>query len=198
MASWLLRDDLTDTIPAFIQLAEAKLARDVRRKTLRATLTVDAYANDLSSLENFGELRSLALGTSDPSLDLPIQIGSMEQLIEMRARMTTPGRPRFAAVVADELLVGPTPDDTYTGEATYFERLVPLSDTQTTNSLLTEAPDLYLWATLLMAAPYLEHDERIQTWLNYYNDAVAGLTAKRDQEEFAASLRPIRLPIVFG
>jgi hypothetical protein len=194
----LLRDDLTNTIPALIQLAEAKMARDVRRKTLRATLTISDFATDLSALTNFGELRSINLVTSDESLDTPIHIGSMEQLAEQRARMITPGRPKFAAVVDQELLVGPTPDDSYDAQVTYYEALVPLSASQTTNSLLTEAPDLYVWATLLMAAPFLEHDERIPTWLNYYNDAVAGLANKRDQEEFAASLRPIRLPIVFG
>ena len=92
----------------------------------------------------------------------------------------------------------PAPDQAYAAEVFYFQQLSPLSSTNTTNSVLTEAPDLYLFGALKEAEPFLEHDERIQVWETKYADALTQLLDVRDREEFNASLQPIRLPVVFG
>lgn len=199
LASWLTRSDLTLEIPGFIQLAEAKIKRLVRRKTLRADLTISAYANALTGLANFGELRSLHLVTSSASLDRPIAVGSPEQLASLRTLFAgTTGRPQRAAIVGTELLVGPTPDQSYTAEATYFEALQALSATNTTNSILLEAPDLYLWGALMQAEKYLENDPRVTLWKTDFAEAVEEINAKRQTEEYSASFRPVHLPVVYG
>ena len=46
----------------------------------------------------------------------------------------------------------------------YRQNIPALTSTNTSNWLLTLAPDLYLYGTLLETAPYLKEDERIQTW----------------------------------
>lgn len=171
----------------------------MRRKTLRADLTISAYANALTGLLNFGELRSLHLTTGSPHLDRPISIGSPEQLAEVRAMYAgASGRPIRAAVVDTDLLVGPTPDQAYTAECTYYEKLLPLSGSQTTNSILTEAPDIYLWGALIAAEKYTENDPRSKEWKQDFEQAIAELNQKRQTEEYQASLRPIRLPVIYG
>ena len=47
---------------------------------------------------------------------------------------------------------------------TYYAKIPALSDTITTNWLLTKSPDLYLYSALLEATPYLKNDERLQVW----------------------------------
>lgn len=108
------------------------------------------------------------------------------------------GRPIRAAIVGSELLVGPTPDQSYTAEATYFEALQALSGSNATNSIILEAPDIYLWGSLMQAEKYLENDDRVATWKTDFAECVEELNGKRQTEEYSASYRPVRLPVVYG
>jgi hypothetical protein len=65
------------------------------------------------------------------------------------------------------------------------------------NDILTEAPDLYLYGALYESAPYLEHDERIPIWEDFFEKGVTELDIKRQREETNASYRPARLPVFF-
>lgn len=195
VAAWLNRTDLTETIPGFIKLAEAQISRRLRRTTMRATVTISDAAYVLSAA--VAELRSLRLVTADTRKDLPITICTPEILASHRASWSAVGRPRFAAVVGGSLLFVPAPDQAYSLEISYFPRLIPLTASNLTNIVLTEAPDLYLYGALKAAAPYLEHDERIPVWDAGFETALTELGIVREREEFNASLRPARLPRVF-
>lgn len=195
IAVWLNRTDLTDVIPGFIVLAEAQISRRLRRTTMRATVTVSEAAYGLSA--DVAELRSLRLVTSDTRSDLPIAICTQEILDSHRAAWSVTGRPRYAAVVGRTLLLVPAPDAAYSMEMSFFPRLIPLSDANLTNIVLTEAADLYLYGALKASAPYLEHDERIPVWSAGFEQALSELEIVREREEFNASLRPARLPRVF-
>lgn len=197
VANWLARDDLTARLPDFIAIAEDEIQRIVRRKTIRADLVVSTLATVLPA--TCAELRSAYPRTASPTRDLPLKISSPEVLAEQRAARTVSGRPVYGAVIDGTLLVAPTPDQAYTFETIYYEKLVPLDNaTHTTNSILTENADIYLWGALKESAPYLQHDERIEIWENKFYKAVDQLNAAREREESNASIRPIRLPVVFG
>lgn len=195
IARWLDRDDLTADIPGFIQLAEAEIQRVLRRTSKRQTITISEETTSLPT--TVAELRSIHLVTSSVSLDKPISIVTPEMLAEVRARNMVAGRPRFASIIGSNIVVSPAPDDVYAAEIVYFEKLTPLSDTQTINTVLTEAPDAYLFGSLAQAAAFLEHDERLPVWETKFNRALAQLETVREREEFNASLRPARLPVVF-
>ncbi len=64
--------------------------------------------------------------------------------------------------------VVPTPDISYPFELSYYEKPIPLSETNQTNWLTENAPDMLLYATLLEAVPYLKNDPRIAVWKDYY------------------------------
>jgi hypothetical protein len=59
--------------------------------------------------------------------------------------------------------LAPTPDRNYSIEMVYRANIPSLA-TNAGNWLLTLAPDLYLYGTLLESAPYIKEDGRIQTW----------------------------------
>lgn len=196
VAEWLDRGDLAPRIPEFVQLAEAEMTRVLRRRVVRATLAVAGATTNLPA--DCVELRSISLVSGTPHADLPIRVGTMERLAEVRARYGgAAGRPVQAAVIGGQLLVAPAPDTAYDADVTYFERLVPLGAGATSNSVLEDAPDVYLWGALLQAAPYLQHDERIPVWREKFDRALTQLNVAREREESAASLRPARLPVVF-
>lgn len=199
VANWLLRTDLTDQIVDFIYLAETELTRRVRRCSVRTTISI--MDRDTTLPTDAVELRSIYLQSGEPTKDGPLIIGSPEMLAEMRARRANVGgRPQYAAMLGNHILVAPDPNRSYTAEVIYFQQLqflTGLGDTSV-NSLLAEAPDAYLYGALLQAEPFLEHDERVPLWQSKFDNAINQLNDVRDREEYNASIRPIRLPIVFS
>jgi hypothetical protein len=193
---WLNRPDLAAKVPVFIQLAEAEMSSDVRRKTIRSTVTFNQAAFPLPA--DCAELRSIHLSTGTSGYDGPIDVCTPDMLAEFRTSLSASGRPRKAAVVGTDLLLVPAPDKAYPAELTYYEKLASLSSTITSNTTLTDAPDLYLKGSLLQAEAYLEHDERIPTWRTDYDNAIEQLNLQREREEYGASTKPVRLPVVFG
>jgi hypothetical protein len=195
IADYLNRTDLTNQIPGFIQLAEAQIARDLRRTTVRATISL-ASAN-VTMPATLKELRSIRLVTASPTQDTPIRIVTPDMLAERRAGRTATGRPRYACIVGSDLLLVPAPDQAYSAEITYFQKLIPLSGGNPSNAVLVEGPDAYLFGALKEAAPFMQHDERIAVWEAKFDDALASMQRARANEEQGASLRPARLPRVF-
>jgi len=78
------------------------------------------------------------------------------------------GKTRYYTIIDGAFELIPTPSNSVELTITYYAKIPALSSTQATNWLLTKAPDLYLYATLTNAAPYLQNDERIRlgrSWL---------------------------------
>ena len=65
-------------------------------------------------------------------------------------------------------------------------------------SIIVTMPLMFLYGALLQAAPFLEHDTRTAVWQSKFDNAIEQLNNVRDREEYNASIRPIRLPIVFS
>lgn len=192
---WLNRGDLADQIPEFITLTEAEISRVLRKSSTRQTVTLTEEALTLGSA--VGELRSVRLITNSPSSDLPLEIGTPEIFWEWKARLHSSGRPRKAALIAGRLVVAPVPDAAYSAEIVYYNALVPLSDTNPTNEVLRDDPDVYLFGALMQAAPFLKDDERIPVWEAKFSRGLAQIEVQMQRRE-SASLQPIRLPVVLG
>lgn len=187
-------------IPSFITIAEAQIARDLRRYTKRASVTLNADQNNLPS--DVRELESARLVTTSAIQDLPLIVTTPEELAVRRAQTgDAPGRPLRVAILNDgvnqSLLTQPTPDGIYSAEITYFQKLVPLSASNTSNIVLVEAPDLYLFGALKEAEAFLENDERVAMWEAKYGSAFTSMMAQRDRESYQASRRPQPLERVF-
>lgn len=198
IADYLNRDDLTDQIPGFIALAEAKIKRKVRRKTVRN----DAFsisAEETSLPTDCAEVRYVLPLTGSPSRDVPLKLATPAMLADWRAMTSgVSSVPRVFAVLDSKLLVAPPPDQAYTHRLVYFQSLTALSGTNADNPVLLEAPDIYLYGALAEAAPFLQHDERISMWKDLFNEAIDDLNEKRQREETSALLHAARLPRVFG
>jgi hypothetical protein len=194
VANWLNRDDLSARIPEFIELLEGDLRRRLRRGVTRADITLDSGAVALPS--TVAEVRYLRLNTGPTHRDTMVYPRTPEELNELRASVHPTGRPRYFSVVNNTLLLVPAPSESFTAEIVYFTKYVPVSASQP--GLIPTAPDMYLFGTLAIASSYLEHDERIQQWVAWYDDALKQLNRQREEEEFGLSLMPMRLPVVFG
>ena len=62
----------------------------------------------------------------------------------------------------------PAPADDIEIEMVYYGKIPALTSINTTNWLLTRAPDIYLYGALTHAAPFLKNDARLQTFGQIY------------------------------
>lgn len=179
ISSWLDRDDLTSVIPDFIMLAEHQMNREVRhyKMTERSSANLDSRYNAVPA--DWLETIRFTLTTSSPSR---LQLISIDEMASQRENSNnTTGRPKFYCHIGDSFELYPTPDGTYASELVYYEKITPLSDSNTSNWLLADGPDAYLYGALSQAAPYLGEDERIAVWSGLYNGAVASLNTSSDR-----------------
>ena len=170
VADWLNRSDLTTAIPDFISLAEAQIERTLRTRQMivRANASFDAQYGAVPS--DFLETKSLKLTSTNPQT--PLQFLSIDALDNEMTNYTASGKPKFFGIVGGQFRIVPTPDATYTTELTYYAKLTKLSSSVASNWLLASSPDIYLYGSLLQAAPYLQDDARIQTWATLYERAL--------------------------
>lgn len=191
------RTDLTDRIPEFIALAEARLKRD---KRLREILTVDFNASEDYSLPS-GFKSPVSLYHDGAQQYGRIAMVSPAELSERKLRHGDTGVPRFSAVIATSagrtLRFAPEPDATYGLRMVYEAGVDALSDSNTTNWLLDIAPDLYLWASLSAAEGYLQEDSRVQLWKQEYDQAAEEFKMDRKRTEHGGPLAP-RPRIIIG
>jgi hypothetical protein len=198
VADWLNRSDLTTAITAdFIPLAEAEMRRRLRRSTESTTIFVSSAA--INPPSDMAAPISLHLDSGSPSQDRPLRFVTPEMLAErLAAAAGVAGRPDTYAYYDGQFQFAPEPDQSYDGILLYYQQLTPLTADGSTNTILSEAPDAYLFGTLLQAASYLEHDERIPVWQSKFDAAIEQLNKWRDEESYSAGRKDVRLPIVFG
>jgi hypothetical protein len=195
VANWLDRSDLTVRIPEFIELLEGDLRRRLRKAKTQTSISLGAGTVAMPS--GAAEITDpIRVNNGGGASDWIIYPRLYTELQDLRAGAAATGRPRYFCVVDRNILLVPAPDQTYTGEIAYFNAYVSVSASE--SGLIPTAPDLYLFGTLAMASMYLEHDERVPMWRELYEKALEGLNSQREHEEFETSLRPMRLPVVFG
>jgi hypothetical protein len=177
VADFLNRDDLTSAIPTFISLAEADIARQLRHTNQEKRLTADLDERYEILPDDFLEMRRMSL--SDGTQLEPM---SGTEMGDRRYKnQDVANQPQYYYITAGEIEFYPTPDDTYEMTMLYYARIPALSDTSTSNWLLTDYPDIYLYGALMHSAPYLADDARLQVWASMYTKAIgdANLTSKR-------------------
>lgn len=185
VGDFLNRSDLTSAIPTFIQLAEAEVNRALRHWQMETkdTITADAQFEDLPT----GWLETIRMDVSGgPRLELL----SHPEIEAKRAETeNATGEPRFYAFVAGQVEFFPTPDGTYTVNHVHFDEIAALSDSNTSNWLLSSHPDIYLYGALSHSAPYLVEDQRLPVWRSLYAEAVSACQRASDKARHSGTQR---------
>jgi hypothetical protein len=185
IADFLNREDLTSVIPTFIRLAEARMDRDLRhwRQEQRSNADLDAQYSALPP--DFLQPIRLQILAGPSGEVAPISTAQMLQLRGDRADLV--GRPTNYAITGGSIELYPTPDDTYASSLVYYGRTPALSVSNTTNWLLTEAPDAYLYGSLVHAAPYLKDDARLAVWESMFKLSLDTLNSSSEDAKYGGS-----------
>ena len=185
IANWLNRDDLTSVIPDFISLTEAGINRDLRHYKMinRVDATLDSRYVQMPA----DWLETVRFGITSGTT-YRLELISRDDMLEYRQNTSDiAGIPKFYANIGDTIEVFPTPAAEYQMQLQYYAKTPALSDSNTDNWLLSDAPDIYLYGALVQAAPYLNDDARVQTWAALYSAAIQSLQKASDDTRFAGS-----------
>jgi hypothetical protein len=182
VANWLDRTDLTDTIPDFITLAEARIGRDLRVKEMetRSQMSTIADTEYYGLPDGFLQARSLKV-LGDYKNDLEYRTPESMDILAGQFNGGS-GTPGYYTIVGQELRLLDTPGSAETVEIVYYKKPDPLSTTQTSNTVFAAYPDVYLYATLLEAATYLRDIEGAQGWGLLYGKAIDASQAADDRD----------------
>jgi len=182
VADFLNRSDLTSVIPDFITLAEADFNRSlrVREMSVRTQAPIDSQYVKLP--DDFLGMRNIDLMT-DPVT--PLSYKNLQNLDIHRANDAT-GKPLYYSIMQNNIEFAPAPDGDYTIEIVYYQK-VPALSANTTNWLLDNHPDAYLYGTLMHSAPYLQADERIGVWAGKYQQIIQQITTSDERAKFSGS-----------
>jgi len=167
VADWINRSDLTTQIVDCITLAETEINR-----WLRVTWNEKrAYAVPTSAFvalpTDYIGMRNVQWNYSDYRVPLeqlsPQQMDNMEMLSEV-------GLPQFYVIQDQHIELRPAPssDNTTQIEVTYYFKPAALSDSNTTNEILDNAPDLLLYATLMIVSKINLDATRVQLFQSEY------------------------------
>ena len=185
-ANWLDRSDLTDRIPEFIVLAEARFNRLLRirdMETVSTAISTTAGTREYSLPTGFVQMKEFHL-TTDPLT--PLAYITTEMMSRMWAGSTT-GKPEVFTIIADNVRLGPSPDAVYTTSMLYYKTFTALSVSNTTSEMLTNNPDVYLYGTLLEAEPFIMNDERVPLWLAAFEKAVGDIQNQDNKDRHSGS-----------
>lgn len=152
MAEYLHRTDLTSMLPDFITLAEAKLNRRLRLIAQESTDT-GSVAASVALPDDFAEL-----------ISLKVTVGANTYPVSYLPTGKTRGEDGgtyYYTTTGTNLEFEPVASGA-TYKLTYYAKFSALEDG--VNWLITNAPDVYLYASLLEATPYLMDDARIGVW----------------------------------
>jgi len=196
---WLARDQdtfLIARVPSFIQFSEAKFNRTVfvRQMETRSSTLCDTTAGEpefIALPADFQSMRRIRLPgvTGKPNLEFM----SGTQMEEYRLSIgNAPAQPRYFSIFGNEIELAPTPDANYAVEMIYRANVPPLA-ANSTNWLLTMAPDLYLYGALMESAPYLKNDDRLQVWGSGFKTALDDLNDLGKTSAFNAGPARVRI-----
>jgi hypothetical protein len=146
-----------------------------------ATATTTGGDNTVGLPSDFLQLRDIYID-GRPRLTLSYLSPSA---FSRDARAADSGRPNFYTLRSNEFELAPIPDTGYSLVMLYYAKPEVLSDSNTSNVFLANAPDALLYGALVEAEPYLFNDNRIAIWSNFYNAALDSLNVSDESSEYS-------------
>lgn len=187
IADFLNRDDLTSVIPTFIQLAEAQMQREIRHWKMEARVSGQQSGGDEYMQIPADWLETIRMHITGSGTSA-ITMTSRAAMADIRAKNEDVSTvlPYYYCHADSQFQLYPTPAEDTDIELLYYQKIPDLAS-NTTNWLLSDAPDVYLYGSLLHSAPYLAEDARVAVWAQMYSAAVQNVNSASEQARYSGS-----------
>jgi hypothetical protein len=186
--NWLNRatdTQLTTVVPDLITLGEKRIYRKLRVRAMESAIS--------STVSGSG---SVALPSDYVDLKYAYVNQAPVQWLDRKSaqwmftnypyRASNTGLPKFIARDGSNFIFGPAPDQSYLISGMYYARPVALSSVL--NSIFTANPELFLFAALCEAEPWLSNDERIPIWEKKFGQILGDVQFEDDNEQHSGSI----------
>lgn len=183
IATWVVRTDQTATIPDFITLYEADANRRIRIRQNTVTTQLTLTAGTAYVTLPTGFLEEIELNYDDEPQVLTR--GTFDDIDRFNTADSTPDRPSLYAITSDQIIFDTEADQNYTLNLRYFKKWDIAADT--TNWLLTNAPDVYLFGSLVEYAMRVR-DSELLTIAIQRRDSVTDWVLRADSRTKARTL----------
>lgn len=192
IADFLNRDDLTSVIPTFIDMAQGQINRDVRHWKMETTANIDITSDFGYMPTGWLETKNVLYypDISDTTKYHPLEYLSQNAFDERKMNSENKvGEPEYYTLSAVNgvpvINVFPQPKDRTNDKVLlYYLTKYDLTVANTSNWLVLDFPDVYLYGSLIHAAIYLKDDERLPMFTQMYNAAVQRVNASSTESEF--------------
>ena len=192
IANFLARSDLTAQIPDFIQLAEARINRELetREQEKRSQATLTAGDEYIALPTDLREVREVKLITS------PLTVLSYASPTDLDTQYSSngSGKPLGYSIVGKEMKLRPVPDFAYTAEILYVGNVDTLSAVSTP-VLFLRSPDVYLYGALTEAYVYLLDETRAAQYDEKFTRAINEV--RMDEERSHYGTGPLQTKSVY-
>jgi len=170
IVKWAHRDDILPLVADFVANAEQHMydneteALQLRSmEVISTTLTTDRL---IELPERFESSRSVRITDEQGEI--------VYRTPEALRRQNGTGRPRFFSIVGNNIEFDITPDSEYTIEIQYFRKVLPLTETNQENEILTSHSNIYLYGALLESAVYEQDYQQQQIFERRFFNAIKG------------------------
>jgi hypothetical protein len=180
---WLKRTNLNDSIPDFIALAEAKLNTKIRVRQMRTFFSITPTQPFVSLPGDYAEAIRLTYGTR--RMDFISENLATEQ-------MNRDGQTDEFTIAGNKIWLLTYVDGQTKMTLHYYQNIESLSESNTSNWLLEDAPNIYLYAALVEAEPFIKNDDRIAIWAQMLQAALDDLERNDDSGQHSGSALSMR------
>jgi len=185
IGNYMHRSDLSGRDAEAVDNFEAKVSRRLRIGDMETTATGNMVSGTatISKPTGLAEVRSFTYAPATGSVR-KLEYLTPEQCDALEYGSN--GAPQFYTFVGNLIRLYPTPDDTYAYTVKYYQRLVALSSASgyTTNWLLSNNPDIYLYGTLVEMCAFTGDDPRLMVWKTAVEEGLKELERADRRERF--------------
>ena len=172
--AWSHRNDVASRLDDFIDLAESEMLKWIRIRDMETRATAVTSGRYLSLPSDFLEMRRLRMISGAQYFEV------LSSTPEGMYITQDSGMPKLYTVTS-QVEFDRTPDSAYTVEMQYYGKPTALSATNTSNSILTKYPNIYLFGSLWALYLWALQEDKAEYYYGKLMQAIQ--TANREDKK---------------
>lgn len=185
IAAFINRTDLTSMLDTFIDLCESEMQVECKLMEFETTATLTFTSGAATLPTGWLHARSVVWSSDTPRV--------LQYVTPARLAAINAARPAFVSyytVVGTEMKVADDGDGS--ADVIYNAKFTPLSDSNTSNGILSEYPGAYLYGSLKHAAAYQKDRDAAMGYDALFKEAIGLIQKNNAQRKYAGATLQVR------
>lgn len=183
-------------IDTFLRVTEARTNKnlEVRQMSFRASIAMVVDQEYYGLPPDFNGLRDIEMseGGGDKNR-ITLSYLSPEQMNDKNANNINYALSGiFYTIIANQIQIYPTQDDTKQMEIVYFKTLTPLDSVNTTNWLSESSPDCYIFGALVELSAWTKDPTSLQIWDTRFKECLNDITVQDASQRWSGTSLRVR------